>query len=179
MHTSNHTIRNSVLLALALCFGVATAWAGGNHHGHRGHSKVNWGMSIGYPGPYWGGYGYYPRHAYGPVYGPRYGPAYVGSISLGYAGGHHNAWSVGLSLPLYFGPRYQPQLVPVAVPITTPAAALPVATTASRRPNPACRQVREYQTEIVIGGRSVPAYGNACLQADGSWQVISGPIAAN
>ncbi|MHB8766200.1 MAG: RT0821/Lpp0805 family surface protein [Deferrisomatales bacterium] len=30
---------------------------------------------------------------------------------------------------------------------------------------------REYQTEVVIGGRSEQAYGTACRQPDGSWKV--------
>jgi len=30
---------------------------------------------------------------------------------------------------------------------------------------------REYQTEAVIGGRSERAYGTACRQPDGSWQI--------
>jgi surface antigen len=28
---------------------------------------------------------------------------------------------------------------------------------------------REYQTEVAVGGRMVPGYGQACLQPDGSW----------
>jgi surface antigen len=28
----------------------------------------------------------------------------------------------------------------------------------------------------VIDGQAVPAYGTACLQADGSWKIISGPF---
>jgi surface antigen len=42
-----------------------------------------------------------------------------------------------------------------------------------------CLQTREYQTEIVIDGQPVPAYGTACLQADGSWKIVSGPFAAD
>lgn len=32
-----------------------------------------------------------------------------------------------------------------------------------------CLQQREYQTTVIVGGRSVDAYGTACLQPDGSW----------
>ncbi len=32
-----------------------------------------------------------------------------------------------------------------------------------------CLMTREYQTEILVGGELVPAYGRACLQHDGSW----------
>ncbi len=30
--------------------------------------------------------------------------------------------------------------------------------------------IREYQARIVVGGREVEAYGDACLQPDGSWR---------
>ncbi len=33
-----------------------------------------------------------------------------------------------------------------------------------------CRMIREYQTQITVGGRLVDAYGDACLMADGSWR---------
>ena len=33
-----------------------------------------------------------------------------------------------------------------------------------------CLMIREYQTRIIIGGREVEAYGDACMQPDGSWR---------
>ena len=33
-----------------------------------------------------------------------------------------------------------------------------------------CLQQREYTTTVRVGGRSVEAYGTACLQPDGSWK---------
>ncbi|WP_321392331.1 hypothetical protein [Emcibacter sp.] len=33
-----------------------------------------------------------------------------------------------------------------------------------------CLQEREYQTTITVGNETVPAYGTACLQPDGSWK---------
>ncbi len=35
---------------------------------------------------------------------------------------------------------------------------------------PGCLMIREYQTRIIIGGREVEAYGDACMQPDGSWR---------
>ena len=35
------------------------------------------------------------------------------------------------------------------------------------------RQCREFQQEVVIGGEKQDAYGTACLQPDGSWEVAS------
>lgn len=34
------------------------------------------------------------------------------------------------------------------------------------------RQCREFQQEVTINGRRTQAYGTACLQPDGSWQVV-------
>jgi hypothetical protein len=42
--------------------------------------------------------------------------------------------------------------------------------------NDNCLQSREYTTTIEIGGESVPAYGQACLQPDGSWK-FGDPVA--
>ena len=36
------------------------------------------------------------------------------------------------------------------------------------------RQCREYHHTVVIGGRQEEAYGTACLQDDGSWQIVNG-----
>jgi hypothetical protein len=33
-----------------------------------------------------------------------------------------------------------------------------------------CLQEREYQNKVVVGGKTVDAYGTACLQPDGSWR---------
>ena len=85
MRTSRFTRWFTVLLAVALLAGVTSAWAGGSrHHGHHyGHSRVSWGVSIGYPAPWWPAhrpaYGYYPARGYGP--------GYAGSIGIGYGSG--------------------------------------------------------------------------------------------
>lgn len=34
-----------------------------------------------------------------------------------------------------------------------------------------CLQVREYQTTITVGDQTVPAYGQSCLQPDGTWKL--------
>ncbi|MBC6440108.1 MAG: glycine zipper 2TM domain-containing protein [Rhodospirillales bacterium] len=34
---------------------------------------------------------------------------------------------------------------------------------------------REYQTEVTVNGESQQAYGTACRQPDGSWQVVNTP----
>ena len=169
MRTSRHTRWFTVLLTAALLAGMTSAWAGGprHHRHHHGHSGVSWGVSFGYPSPGWPAYR--PAYGYYPGWGP--GPAYAGSIGIGYgSGGHHGSWGLGLTLPLYVGPRYAPP---------PPAVVVPSTQAASRQPTADCLQVREYQTEIVVGGRTVPAYGDACLQPDGSWIQVTGPFAAD
>ncbi|MCF8475186.1 MAG: hypothetical protein K9G26_10865 [Emcibacter sp.] len=37
--------------------------------------------------------------------------------------------------------------------------------------NSSCLQIREYQTTITVGGNMVPAYGQSCLQPDGTWKL--------
>jgi surface antigen len=31
---------------------------------------------------------------------------------------------------------------------------------------------REYQTEVIVGGKREAAYGTACRQPDGSWKIV-------
>jgi hypothetical protein len=170
--------RAAVLAALLLALTTAAAddrrgghhrgYYGGHHGGHYDYDSFAWGLSLGYPPPYWSAYGpaygYYPGYAYPPAYPPGLG----GSISLGYSSwGYDDNLGLSLSLPLYVGPRYAPPPAPVLVPAPQPA---------SRQPPAGCLQAREYQTEIVIDGQAAPAWGQACLQADGSWKIISGPF---
>ena len=157
------------LLAALLGIGTSTALAGGyhhgRHHGYYGHSSFRLGLGWAHPPPY--GRPYPPSYGYFPGYTSAWGPGFV-NIGYGY-GGHRSSYGLSFSIPLYLGPRYVPQPLPQPV---------PAAANTYRKPDASCLQVREYQTEIVIGGKTVPAYGDACLQADGSWQQISGPFAA-
>jgi hypothetical protein len=34
------------------------------------------------------------------------------------------------------------------------------------------RYCREYQSTMVVGGMPQPGYGTACMQPDGSWQIV-------
>jgi len=132
---------------------------------HAGHGYVRGGY---YAPLYWGGYRYAPGY---------WGPAYP-SLGLGYAwGGHHDAFGLSLSLPLYFGPRYDPYPYPPPPAYRTYRY---VETRPAARPAsaPACRQTREYTTDVKIGEQVLPAYGTACLQDDGSWKIITGPFIA-
>ena len=35
------------------------------------------------------------------------------------------------------------------------------------------QQCREYQSRAMVGGRSQPVYGTACLQSDGTWRIVN------
>ncbi len=52
-------------------------------------------------------------------------------------------------------------------PVAQPAVYAPPIETAG--PPSTCLMTREYQTQVTVGGQLVPAYGQACLQPDGSW----------
>ena len=200
MRISRYALMTTFILAVFLL--AASAWAGGpprgGHHGNDSRYSYSLGLNVAYPpyrrghgpryyprypAPYPRGYGYYPRYPYAPYYGPAYGPAYGpgygsaygpsygGRIGFGYSSGYHDSYSLFFSLPLYLGPSP----TPVAAPVLQATRLVPEA---ARQAPQSCLQRREYQTEIVIDGRTVPAYGTACLQADGSWKVISGPFAA-
>lgn len=138
-------------------------------HGYRSAYRHGYGRSYGYGPGYRRGYSYSLGYGYSPGYGYDYG--YGWGIGYGYSGGHHgghgSSFDLFFSAPLYFGRSYYPQPAPVIVPRTQAAP-----------PAPACQQTREYQTEITIGDQVLPAYGTACLQADGSWKIISGPTVA-
>jgi hypothetical protein len=140
--------------------GHASGHHGGYHHGYSG----NWSFSGGFYAPFYG-------WGYGPGY---YGPGYP-SLGLGYSwGGYHDAFGLSLSLPLYFGSRSAPDTPPYP-----PYGYTAVQPAGHAIAAPVCLQTREYTTEITIGDELKPAYGTACLQADGSWKVISGPVIAD
>ena len=133
---------------------------------HAGHGYSDFGGGF-YAPLYWGGYRFAPGY---------WRPAYP-AMGLGYVwGGHHDAFGLSLSLPLYFGSRYDPYpYPPPGYPTYRHVEAQPAARPS---PVPACRQTREYTTDVKIGDQLLPAYGTACLQDDGSWKIISGPFIA-
>lgn len=163
------TIIVSVLIAWAL---VPASAAGGDDHRGRYYDddRISYSLGLNFGYPY--GYGaYYPHYGYYPRYGPYRAP-YGSRIGVGYRSGYYDAFSLSFSLPLNFGPRYEP--APPAPTVLVPSVAR--ATQSVPRD---CLQQREYQTEIYIDGKAVPAYGTACLQADGSWRIVDGPFASD
>ena len=115
----------------------------------------------------------YSNYGYGN-YGYR-GPRNYGYRSRGY----------GYAQPYGYNPRPRtrvvyvesaPQTIVQQVPVYTQAPAAPVYQQQQQAQNSSCLQSREYTTTIEIGGETVPAYGQACLQQDGSWK-FGDPVA--
>lgn len=126
---------------------VETADAGGRHWGHHRQSHHDG----------WHGHRHGPGITFGFYYGyPRYYRPY----------------------PYYYRP-YPYYYAPPPVIYTPPpvqwvdpdrAAGLPPADRGSGFDPSQCQMIREYQTQIMIDGKLVDAYGDACLMPDGSWQ---------
>jgi hypothetical protein len=105
--------------------------------------------------------GYYPRHYH------RH-----------YHGGYRARYVYVAPPPVYYAPP--PRVVyvnppPVYVPpppprvvYQAPPQALPGGPLAAAQP----QQCREYQSTAIVNGRQVASYGTACLQPDGSWQIV-------
>lgn len=137
---------------------------------HSAFNNNHYGSNVGISYNYgYGNYGY-----------NNYGYNNYGYNNYGYS-------NYGSSYPSY---RYAPRtnVVYVERPVQTVVQQVPVyaqapaqqqyqyAPTQAAQPAENCLQVREYTTTIEIGGQTVPAYGQACLQPDGSWK-FGDPIA--
>ena len=135
--------------AIALCLNAVAPSAGlaGGSFGHKHH----FGHGHHFRQLYFYGYAHYygPRHYY--AYKDYYLPYYITPYWTGYAQPR--------------GQYIQPQVTYVQ-PIVDYQRAVP-----PRFPlPPGCRMIREYQTRVAVGGKYVDAYGDACLQANGSWK---------
>jgi hypothetical protein len=140
-------------MALAMSAGVSgPAVAGGKHHGYGGYGH-------GYSGHGYRGYGYY-GHGY-------WGPAVVVGVAGLFVG-----WM--LHDAAHYAPPPRVVYVPAPRAVYVPASVGSAGPPARARPlPPGCLMIREYQTRLTVGGRQVEAYGDACLQADGSWRRLA------
>ncbi|MBT5072499.1 MAG: hypothetical protein HOJ34_00090 [Kordiimonadaceae bacterium] len=112
----------------------------------------SFGINYNYGYPYNNGYGYSSYSYNAPYYGANY--RYAPKTEVVY-----------VDRPMVQQvPAYQQQPVDPAYPA------------AAQQQDQNCLQSREYTTTIEIGGESVPAYGQACLQPDGSWK-FGDPVA--
>ncbi len=101
--------------------------------------------------------------------GPVIGGALIGAVlggALGHAVDASNWACVGDVL------EYAPNHHPVSWQDTRSGYGYEVTPVRTYEPHPG-RYCREYQTVITIGGRAEDAYGTACRQPDGSWEIVN------
>lgn len=72
--------------------------------------------------------------------------------------------SLSFGSPYYARPAY---VMPQVVAYNQPPLTLPQAIVKTQD-----RYCREYQATLRVGNRPQPGYGQACMQPDGSWQVV-------
>jgi hypothetical protein len=78
---------------------------------------------------------------------------------------HHHHHFIGFFDYWYPYPGYYAHPGPTVLPAEPPTEIR------LSKPVPGSDNCREYQTTIVVDGKSQPAYGKACRQADGAWRV--------
>lgn len=143
------------------------AMAGQKHHNkYHNYNKHSYKHKKHYKQYYYGSG--YDRHHYNYQRSHRHGNG--GAIALGvltggllfYALSNNNRRNNNVTYvqqaPVNVPPQQQTWVQPAPVPQSS------------------CLQVREYTTTVEVGGKTVPAYGEACLQPDGSWK-FGQPIA--
>jgi hypothetical protein len=177
----------SLAVIATAAFAAPPAAAFHKHYG--GHSR---GHFDGYP---YGQPHYGPHYAYG--YGPAYyPPAYPPAYPVAYPAAYPAAYPVTyvapppaviapppvivapvVAAPVAADPVVAGPVLPAPIPTALPTNLPPAAAVYSADPMapgmegaPGCLVVREYTTEIEVGGDAVEGYGYACLQADGSWK---------
>lgn len=151
------------LLAMAPSPGFAGGGHGYKHHnGYKHHGRHR-------------GYGHYGRH-----YGHRRGHRSGASFNFSFYG-PSRTYGPRYAYPRYYQP---PQVIYVQPPtqyvqppaqyVQPPVQYVQPAPSYSEppqvQPQQNCLVVREYQTQITVGGKLVDAYGDACMKADGSWE---------
>ena len=117
-------------------------------------------------------------------------PAKADSFAFGYSSGyyprhhsHHHHGGYGMNYvyvappPVYYYPPPPPRVVyvnppPPPVYYSAPPAAYQAQALTGGPLTGSQPQCREYQSTAVVNGQPVASYGTACLQADGSWQIV-------
>lgn len=117
-------------------------------------------------------------------YGFSYGHSFGGrGHSRGRHGGHGGGHALAYAVPLALFAGYlfartsaprQQHVYSQPVPTGGPAPRENVwVAPAPVQPQTRDQYCREYTTEIMVNGQSQEAYGQACRQDDGSWQIVS------
>ena len=149
--------KRSLALGLALSLVASPALAGGRHRGHGRHGD------HGHHGGYWYGpprhYHHHHHHGHGDDLALALGLTAVGVSAFA-------LWAAATPPPppYYGGVVVAPAPQPVAW-------SEPGVTVLSEGYLDTGEFCREFQKEIVVGGRVERGWGIACLMEDGSWRI--------
>ena len=140
-------------------YGHGYKYKHGYKHGHKKHHRHQHRRHHGGTAHYGGPIPHYYKNRNSPE------KLLIGLLVGGLAG---YVISNAQKRPAYGYPPQPAYTYTPSYPSAQPAAVYPPKTVQSA--SAVCLQEREYQTTVVVGGNSVPAYGRACLQPDGSWR---------
>jgi surface antigen len=98
------------------------------------------------------------EYAYANSYG---GGRHAIEYDRGYHRGHYKHYRPA---PVYYVPTYEQR---VSTYVVQPAPTYIVDNSVSND-----RYCREYNAAVTVGGRAQPSYGRACMQPDGSWEIV-------
>ncbi|WP_138379820.1 hypothetical protein [Luteithermobacter gelatinilyticus] len=186
-------IKKTALVMGVLSFGLITtveANAGGRHHKGGHHYKKH------HYGHHYRSHYKHHKHHYRHHYRPHYRSHYYGHYGYGryyhhpyrygrglhFRGHFHGHGSGDVALGLIAGgllvygltqaaqSHPKTETAPAYVQQPVQGSGWVASSPQQIRTNSSCLQEREYQTTITVGNETVPAYGTACLQPDGSWK---------
>jgi hypothetical protein len=151
--------KQSLALGLALSLVASPALAGGRHkghgrHGHHGQHSAYRAHGYGPPRHY---YHHHHHHGHGDDLALALGLTAVGVTAFA-------LWAAATPPPVYGGVVVAPAPEPVAWND-------PDVTVLSEGTLDTGEFCREFQKEIVVGGRVERGWGIACLMEDGSWRI--------
>ncbi|NBX04070.1 MAG: hypothetical protein EBR02_08470 [Alphaproteobacteria bacterium] len=88
---------------------------------------------------------------------------------------HHHRPHARSSISFYSFPQYEPQYVPVYQPVYYPQPVVEEfeVDEPQQSSNNDGQFCREYQSDARVGGKRSETYGTACMQPDGSWQIVN------
>jgi surface antigen len=166
--------RRSISLALAASLVALPAMAGGRKHRHgRGCGHGNHGRSYHAGGPAWGYRPYWnpPRQHHHHHHGVDTGDVLLalGVTAVGLTA--LSLWTQSQQAA-YANAQYGALEAPMGQPVAwSEGGAGGSVVAVSEGYADTGEYCREFQKEIVVGGRKERGYGTACLQEDGSWRI--------